>query len=55
MTVRVLRSTARRVQALAAEAADLEVEIAKLVRAVARQLFKLLEGHQRAPVEMPCL
>jgi transposase len=41
MTVRVLRLTARRVQALAVEAADLEVEIDKLARAVAPWLLEL--------------
>jgi hypothetical protein len=35
MTVRALRSTAQRIQLLAAEAAELEVEITKLVRAAA--------------------
>jgi transposase len=41
MTVRVLRSTAQRTQTLAAEAAELEVEIDKLVRAVAPWLLEL--------------
>jgi len=41
MTVRVLRSTARRVRLLAAEAAELEGEIAKLVAAVAPWLVEL--------------
>jgi hypothetical protein len=41
MTVRVLRSTARRVRLLAAEAAELEGEVAKLVAAVAPWLVEL--------------
>jgi transposase len=41
MTVRVLRSTAQRVQVLAAEAVGLQVEIDKLVRAIARWLLEL--------------
>ena len=41
MTVRVLRSTAQRVQALAAEADELEVEITRLVRAAAPWLLEL--------------
>jgi transposase len=41
MTVRVLRCTALRVQALAVEAAALEVEIDKLLRAAAPWLLKL--------------
>jgi transposase len=41
MTVRVLRSTAQRAQTLAAEAAELEAEIGKLVRAVAPWLLEL--------------
>jgi transposase len=40
-TVRALRSTARRVQVLAAEAAELEGEIGRLVRAVAPWLVEL--------------
>jgi transposase len=41
MTVRALRSTAQRVQVLAAEASDLEGEIGRLVRAVAPWLLEL--------------
>jgi transposase len=41
MTVRVLCSTAQRVQALAAEADELEVEITRLVRAAAPWLLEL--------------
>jgi transposase len=41
MTVRVLRCTAQRVQALTAEAAELQVEIDKLVRAAAPWLLEL--------------
>jgi transposase len=41
MTVRVLRCTAQRIQHLAAEAADLEGEISRLVRAVAPWLLEL--------------
>ncbi len=41
MTVRALRSTARRVQLLATEAAELEVEIVKLVWAAAPWLLEL--------------
>jgi transposase len=41
MTVRALRSTAQRVQVLAAEAAELEGEIGRLVRAVAPWLLEL--------------
>jgi transposase len=41
VTVRALRSTAHRVQALAAEAIALEVEITRLVRAVAPWLLEL--------------
>jgi transposase len=41
MTVRVLRLTAQRIQALAAEAAELEAEITKLVRVVAPWLLEL--------------
>jgi transposase len=41
MTVRALRSTAHRVQALAAEAITLEAEITRLVRAVAPLLLEL--------------
>jgi transposase len=41
MTVRVLRSTARRIQALAAEAAELEGELGRLVAAVAPWLLEL--------------
>jgi transposase len=44
MTVRVLRSTARRVRLLAAEAAELEGEIAKLVAAVAPWSSSLVAG-----------
>jgi transposase len=40
-TVRALRSTARRVQVLAAEAAELDGEIGRLVRAVAPWLLEL--------------
>jgi transposase len=39
--VRVLRLTAQRIQALAAEAAELEAEITKLVRVVAPWLLEL--------------
>jgi transposase len=41
MTVRALRSTAQRIQVLTAEAADLEGEINRLVRAVAPWLLEL--------------
>jgi transposase len=41
MTIRVLRATARRVQMLAAEAAELEAELAKLVAAIAPWLLEL--------------
>ncbi|TMQ99249.1 IS110 family transposase [Actinomadura soli] len=41
MTVRALRSTAIRVQALRAEAEDLEAEIAELVEAMAPELLQL--------------
>jgi transposase len=41
MTVRALRSTAQRVQVLAAEASDLEGEIGRLVRAVAAVVLEL--------------
>jgi transposase len=41
MTARALRSTARRVQGLAAEAAELEGEISRLVQAVAPWLLEL--------------
>jgi transposase len=41
MTVRALRSTARRIQTLAAEAAELEGEVGRLVAAVAPWLLEL--------------
>jgi transposase len=41
MTARALRSTARRVQVLAAEAAELESELDRLVRAAAPWLLEL--------------
>jgi transposase len=41
MTVRALRCTARRIQLLAAEAAELEAEIATLVGAAAPWLLEL--------------
>jgi transposase len=41
MTIRALRSTAQRVQVLAAEAAELEGEMGRLVRAVAPWLLEL--------------
>jgi transposase len=41
MTVRALRSTAQRVQVLAAEAAELQAEVARLVHAVAPWLLEL--------------
>jgi transposase len=49
MTVRALRSTAQRIQLLAAEAAELEVEITKLVRAAATWLLELPGMGRSAP------
>jgi transposase len=48
-TVRALRSTAQRVQVLAAEAAELEGEIGRLVRAVAPWLLELPRMGHSAP------
>jgi transposase len=49
MTVRALRSTAQRVQILAAEAIALEAEIKRLARAVAPWLLELPGWDRSAP------
>ena len=49
MTVRALRSTARRLQLLAAEAAELGAELSRLVAAVAPWLLELPGVGRSAP------